>query len=256
MNIKKLQKHWNEFGKTDPLWAILTAPDKKGSKWQIDEFFKTGVDEIEAVFKYLKSLNISIAKRKALDFGCGVGRLTQALAYYFDEVYGVDIAPSMIDLARKYNRHGNKCKYFLNEDNLKLFDDNSFDFIYSNIVLQHIKPKYSKKYIMEFLRILMPYGVVIFQQPSREKPTPQDTTIGKKLKKIVKNILPSIWIDLYRNKVQMKRNEEPKMEMYEIRRKDVVALLEENGATIIDISEDPNWSTNWISLRYCVTKKA
>lgn len=52
--------------------------------------------------------------KKALDFGCGMGRLTQALTKYFEEVYGIDIAPSMIKLTEKYNRYDNKCKFFLN----------------------------------------------------------------------------------------------------------------------------------------------
>jgi 2-polyprenyl-3-methyl-5-hydroxy-6-metoxy-1,4-benzoquinol methylase len=122
MDIKNVQKHWNEFGKTDPLWAILTSPEKKGNKWEVDEFFKTGLEEIEAILSSLEQYNINIPKAKALDFGCGVGRLTQALAHFFDEVYGVDIAPSMIELAQKYNKYGNNCKYILNEtDNLKMF---------------------------------------------------------------------------------------------------------------------------------------
>ncbi len=170
MNLKNLQKNWNEFGKTDPLWAILTGSDKKGKKWKTEEFFKTGVREVDSVMKYAESLSISISHRRALDFGCGVGRLTQALTNYFDEVYGVDIAPSMIKLANKYNKYEKRCHYFLNEVNdLKLFEDNSFDFIYSNIVLQHMEPEYSKNYIKEFLRILTPEGIAIFQIPSEFK---------------------------------------------------------------------------------------
>jgi hypothetical protein len=39
MDIKELKKHWNRFGKADPLWAIVTQPDKKGNRWQRDDFF-------------------------------------------------------------------------------------------------------------------------------------------------------------------------------------------------------------------------
>lgn len=167
MHIKELQKNWNAFGNNDPLWAILTLPDKQWNKWQVDEFFKTGEKEIDGIIKYIESLGVTIPRNKALDFGCGVGRLTQGLTHYFKEVCGVDIAPSMIDLAVKYNRHGHQCQYYLNEtDDLKLFKDNSFDLAYSNITLQHMKPRYSKKYIKEFLRILTPRGLLIFQQPS------------------------------------------------------------------------------------------
>jgi len=171
MELEDLKKNWDEFGKQDAFWSILTDRTKKGNKWKPDDFFKTGEEEIESVIKYIESLGISSSQKRALDFGCGVGRLTQALCRYFDEACGVDIAPSMIELARKYNRYPNKCKYYLNEaNNLSLFKDNSFDFIYSKIVLQHIEPKYSKNYIKEFLRVLSPGGLLIFQVPSEVAP--------------------------------------------------------------------------------------
>lgn len=145
MDIKELQRNWDAFGKTDPLWAILTDPEKRGGKWDLDEFFKAGDDTINKIFKYIESIGINFRRGRALDFGCGVGRLTQPLTRYFNEVIGVDIAPSMIELARKYNRHGDRCKYYLNPDNdLRQFPDDSFDFIISIITLQHMKPRYIK----------------------------------------------------------------------------------------------------------------
>ncbi|RUR83321.1 methyltransferase domain-containing protein [Chlorogloeopsis fritschii PCC 9212] len=171
MEINELQKHWNEFGKQDPLWSILSDPAKKGNKWELEEFFKSGEEEIEGVLKYLKQLGVSYSRKRALDFGCGVGRLTQALCRYFDECVGVDIAPSMIALANKYNRYQQKCKYYVNDsDNLRTYDDNYFDFIYSRIVLQHIMPEYSMNYLKEFVRILAPNGLLVFQIPSELAP--------------------------------------------------------------------------------------
>ncbi|MBD1905968.1 class I SAM-dependent methyltransferase [Funiculus sociatus GB2-A5] len=179
MELEELKRNWNEFGRRDPLWAILTNPTKKGNKWEPDEFFKTGEEEIESVINYINSLGIAYSRKKALDFGCGVGRLTQALFHYFDEACGIDIAPSMIELARKYNRYGDKCQYYVNEsDDLRLFKDNSFNFIYSKIVLQHIRPEYSKNYIKEFLRILTPGGLMVFQIPSEPVPIEYLTTLG------------------------------------------------------------------------------
>jgi 2-polyprenyl-3-methyl-5-hydroxy-6-metoxy-1,4-benzoquinol methylase len=112
MNIKQLKKHWNRFGKADPLWAVLTWPDKRGNRWQLDEFFQTGEQEVDSVLNHVRSLGINLRGSRALDFGCGVGRLTQALAKHFKEVCAVDIAPSMIQLAKKYNRHGRKCRFY------------------------------------------------------------------------------------------------------------------------------------------------
>ena len=58
MDIKELQKNWDEFGRNDPLWAILTLPNKRWNKWQVDEFFETGVKEIDAVMKYVEYAQI------------------------------------------------------------------------------------------------------------------------------------------------------------------------------------------------------
>src|SRR5665647_199279 len=142
--LQDLRSNWNEFGLTDPLWAIATDPEKKGNKWELDEFFDRGVREIDALMDHLESRHISIPKGRALDFGCGVGRLTQALARLFNVVDGVDIAPSMIELANKYNRYGDRCRYYVSDADLSLFEDGAFDFIYTSFVLQHIKPVYSK----------------------------------------------------------------------------------------------------------------
>jgi SAM-dependent methyltransferase len=168
MNLKKLKQHWNSFAKIDPLWSIYPEPSKMNRKWDIDEFFKTGEIQIDYIFRFAEHINISIKRRRALDFGCGVGRLTQALCKYFEECTGVDIAPSMIEQARELNRHGQRCKYVVNEsDNLKIFQSDYFDFIYSLTVLQHINPQYSRHYLKEFLRVLVPDGILIVQIPNK-----------------------------------------------------------------------------------------
>jgi SAM-dependent methyltransferase len=167
MDLKELEKHWDALGKTDPLWAVLTDPNKRGGKWDPDEFFLAGQREISAVLNHIGARGYTLRKGRALDFGCGVGRVTQALCNHFQECVGVDIAPSMIRLAEKYNRHGHKCRYHLNPSlNLELFRDATFDFVYSGLVLQHIEPSYSKTYMQEFFRVLAPGGCAVFQVPS------------------------------------------------------------------------------------------
>ncbi len=231
MNLKELRRNWDELGKTDPLWAIISTPDKKGNKWQIDEFFEKGKVEIDEIMKYICSLGIELRRKKALDFGCGVGRLTQPLANYFDESYGIDIAPSMVDLANKYNCCGGKCKYLLNDsDGLIIFESNTFNFIYTNITLQHMEPIYTEKYLKEFLRILVSGGLLIFQLPSRP----------------VKGPLIN---GLQFNSVFLR------IEMHYIPKEKVVGLIENNGGKILDIVSDYWAGSDWESFRYCVTKK-
>ncbi len=167
MELDELQRDWEEFGRIDPLWAILTDPSKKDNRWDIEEFFATGQAEIECLMDHIAALPVALRRGRALDFGCGVGRLTQALCAHFAECVGVDIAGSMIERARAYNRFGDRCQYRVNAaDELRLFANGRFDLVYSNIVLQHIPPRYSARYIREFFRILAPGGLAVFQLPS------------------------------------------------------------------------------------------
>jgi SAM-dependent methyltransferase len=166
--VGRLQAVWDALATDDPLWAILSSPEKKGRKWNSDEFFKTGEDEVQQLITTLAVNDIPFVSEAALDFGCGVGRLSQALARRFDAVYGVDISPQMIKTAVQLNQYGEKCRYFVNaEENLRIFDDGTFTFIYSNIVLQHIPSMLTRGYLQEFLRVLRPEGLLIFQLPSR-----------------------------------------------------------------------------------------
>jgi SAM-dependent methyltransferase len=166
MDLNELQRNWDELGKTDPLWAILTSPDRKGGKWDPAEFFESGRHEIAHTMRLAQTLGLPARRETALDFGCGVGRLTQALCAWFERCCGVDIAPSMLELARRYNRHGDKCDYRLNAyGDLRIFPDGSFDLVHSNIVLQHMEPQYSLAYISEFARVLRPNGLLVFQIP-------------------------------------------------------------------------------------------
>jgi len=171
MDIKSLQRQWDRFGRKDPLWAVLSLPEKRHGRWNEQEFFETGRTEIAAVLRRAGDLGVTLERSRALDFGCGVGRLSQALAELFDGCDGVDIAPSMIALAEKYNRFGQRCRYHLNDrPDLRLFPDRSFSFVYSNLVLQHMPSELSRLFIAEFLRVLAPSGLLVFHIPAEPFP--------------------------------------------------------------------------------------
>lgn len=170
MDLDGLRATWNELGSRDALWAVLTGPREGRREWDREAFFATGVDEIRAVHARLADLGVAAGRERALDFGCGAGRLTQALAGVYAEVHGVDIARSMLDAAAQYDTTG-RCQFHLNErGDLALFPDAHFDFVYTNIVLQHMEPRFSRAYIAEFFRVLRPGGVAVFQIPAAPVP--------------------------------------------------------------------------------------
>jgi SAM-dependent methyltransferase len=146
-------------------------PDTLKQHWEAlghrDEFLATGEREVAELFGELEALGATPNLGRALDFGCGVGRLTQALAVRFERCDGVDITASMIEQARQINRHGERVSYHVAAGgDLAVFDDGSFDFVLSFIALQHMEPRYAKRYIAEFIRVLAPGGLALFQLPS------------------------------------------------------------------------------------------
>lgn len=180
MEIELLKRHWDALGRDDPLWAVLTEPDAKGGRWKLDEFLARGEHDVATFLGELDELGVGYERGRALDFGCGVGRLTQALADRFETCDGVDISHPMIEEARRINRHGERCRYHVNAaPNLELFDSSSFDFVMSFIVLQHMEPRYAKAYVAEFLRVLRPGGLALFQLPSKSiAPLPEALSDG------------------------------------------------------------------------------
>lgn len=170
-SINELQARWDEAGRIDPLYVILADYSKKGGGWDVGDFFASGRALIANALEGAGRLPFDLRWGRALDFGCGVGRLTQALAEHFGRVDGVDIAPSMVEQAGAFNRHGERCRYHLNKaPDLSLFANDTFDLVYSDLVLQHMTPELSSGYITEFVRVLAPEGLVMFQVPSKRTP--------------------------------------------------------------------------------------
>ena len=189
--LKQSERNWNNLAEEDPLWAILSDSSKKGKKWKIEDFFESGKKEITGLFNWLNKNRININFGKALDFGCGVGRLSNSLASMFSQVYGVDISSKMIELAKSYSYYPkNKLCFLVNKiDDSNIFPDHFFDFIYTDITLQHIEQNFALKYINSFLKKIKVNGIVIFQVESFKK---NIFGIGKDLLKLVPNPLMNL----------------------------------------------------------------
>jgi ubiquinone/menaquinone biosynthesis C-methylase UbiE len=171
MTGSRLQQHeqdWNDLAELDPYWAILTTAGKRFGRWDSDEFFATGPLEVDGLMNRAAELGHPLERRRALDFGCGLGRVTRALAGRFDECVGVDISENMVKAARELNANVEGASFLVNRaTDLRVFPDESFDFVYSNIVLQHVPDRRAiESYIGEFCRVLRPGGLLVFQIPS------------------------------------------------------------------------------------------
>ena len=168
LEVAQQEQDWNELAELDPYWAVLTRPDKRFGRWDSDEFFATGTTEAATVIARAAELGHPQERRRALDFGCGLGRLTRAFAAHFDECVGVDISDTMVSRAEELNADIEGTSFVVNRaDDLGRFDDASFDFVYSTIALQHVPDRRAiESYIRDFCRVLRPGGLAVFQLPS------------------------------------------------------------------------------------------
>jgi len=166
VDLRSLQRHWHAWGRRDPLWAAVTLAGKEDGRWDEDEFLRSGESEIEDVLARLAALGADVRRGRALDFGCGAGRHTQALARRFARADGVDIAASMLEVARRLGREPG-CHYHHNDrPDLSLFTSATFDFVWSILALQHMRPDYAAAYVRELMRVTAPGGALVFQVPT------------------------------------------------------------------------------------------
>jgi SAM-dependent methyltransferase len=168
-DLQGLREDWEDLARLDPLWAILSDDRRRNGGWRLDDFLRTGEVEIARLMSVAGSLGLPQRHDRALDFGCGVGRLTRALTMHFGECVGVDISTQMLETARKVNADRPNCVFIHNgRSDLSGFEDRSFDLVYTNIVLQHVPNRLSAvRYIPEFVRVLRPLGLLVFQIPHK-----------------------------------------------------------------------------------------
>jgi ubiquinone/menaquinone biosynthesis C-methylase UbiE len=257
-SLQQLQRTWEGLAQADPLWAICTDPAKQNKRWSREEFFATGKNEVRVVLKCVAGLGVSIdAKTPALDFGCGVGRLTRGMAEHFAECWGVDISPTMITLAKEFNRDLPQCRFLVNDrDTLEALPDSYFGFIYSSIVLQHMAERYIRNYLAELVRVLRPGGVLVFQLP--------DSLCGSTLSRIRARMALRA-----RLKSVFGKHGPQGMEMHCLGESTVRKLVQASGARVADVrltnSSEPSFNGNlqylkeepqsgFVSKQYCVVK--
>ena len=160
--------YWDDLATVDPLWAVLSAEGKRNGGWELDEFFATGEAEVAQMLARAAELGRPGRNDSALDFGCGVGRLTRALAVHFDNTLGVDASAQMIEQARRLNPASPATFATADEP-----PAGPFDLVVANLVLQHLPSKArARDYIRRLIAAARPDGLAVFQLPTK-LPFPQ-----------------------------------------------------------------------------------
>lgn len=235
--------------------AILTRASRD-PRWTREEFFETGRGDVRALMADAGRLRPALQTHRALDFGCGIGRLTSALAEYFDEVVGIDIAESMIAAARAQHASLTRCRFELNvRTDLRQFPSERFDFVLAWIVLQHMPPPLMRRYLQEFLRVLAPGGLLVFQLPAEVEDSQKAFCDAPVVGPGMKQRLPRPLIRAYRwMKYQIYRQFVPHMEMYGLARAQVVELVARGGGQVLDVRPDQSHGPATPGYSYWVSK--
>jgi SAM-dependent methyltransferase len=261
----RVGRSWELLGQRNPLGAILTDNTGAIRQWDLDEFFATGRVDAERFDTDLKQIQPAVSRVKALDFGCGVGRVTRALAEYFDQVVGVDIASSMIAEARRLNADVARTSFVVNRaPHLRQFQSRSFNVIYCRLVLQHLHPRFVHRYIPELIRLLAPGGVLMFQIPAEpDYVDGEEAFCSAPVSGGLKRLAPRRLVRWYRRLkyrlivdypyMEMETHD-PRMHLFAISKERVLRLVEESGGVLLSVRPDQSHGVRGQGFEYWVTR--
>jgi SAM-dependent methyltransferase len=234
---------WTRLGAADPLWAVLVEDDKRGGRWDPEEFLALGRRDVERSRAHLARLDLPTTWDRALDFGCGAGRLSQALAEHADEVVGLDVSAPMLETARGLDRSGGRCSFRLTADpDLRAFPDGSFDLVYTERVLQHLPRPVVEGYLAEFVRVLRPGGVAVLHCTTRPLWT---------LRGIIWRFGPGAVVRWAQRTVL---HYPAPMRMTAVPEQRVQAVVGAAGGQVVDSQPVDEPETHWAARRYVVVR--
>jgi SAM-dependent methyltransferase len=155
---------WERFARSDPYWAVLTEEQYRSSvitDAARREFFASGERHVTLLREIIRSrLDPAFSPSRALDYGCGVGRVAIPLAKICGEVVGVDTAPSMVAEARRNAAAQQVGNVIFTRDNGTLSElSGPFDFVHSYIVFQHLPRRRGEQIAERLVGLLASNGV-------------------------------------------------------------------------------------------------
>jgi len=143
----RMREDWNARAREDAGYYVAFGRRQSDDA----EFFATATEVINGLEWELRRVPLEARGTwRALEIGCGPGRLLRPMSRHFVQIDGVDVSDEMIALARKKladipHAHA----HATDGSSLALFEDATFDFVYSYAVFQHIP---SREVVFSYLR--------------------------------------------------------------------------------------------------------
>jgi 2-polyprenyl-3-methyl-5-hydroxy-6-metoxy-1,4-benzoquinol methylase len=224
----KTDEAWEHFGKNSPYFGVLTqerfAPGNLNQDAKA-EFFESGGRYVDFMLKGVRHLSPGCHLGRALDFGCGVGRLALPLARVCGSVVGVDVSESMLaEAALNAKEQGLDNVAFVKSDDSLSRVTGTFDLVHSFIVFQHIPPSRGKAIFQRLVDLLNADGIGVLHVTYSFA---SGASRRRKLLKALKHSLP--FVVGVRNVLTGRSFSEPIMQMNEYDLNELLCLLQESG---------------------------
>jgi len=168
---KQTDADWEWYGQHEPYFGVATAARFRGPQLDQDArktFFELGKSYVDELLHLAKErLDEEFHPHRALDFGCGVGRVTLPLARRCREVVGIDVSRSMLQHAAEHCRQdGLGNVRFLETQELDSINT-KFDLVHSYIVFQHIPQAQGVLITQKLIDLLSPKGIGVLHYTYR-----------------------------------------------------------------------------------------
>lgn len=159
---------WVKWGQQDPYYAVITDERFRAVKLTDDakqSFFDSGRWHASYVLDTCRRLiDPTFEPARALDFGCGVGRVSVPFAERMAAVVGVDVSPDMLAEARRNcDLHGLTNVELLPSDDTLSAVTGSFDLVHSCITFQHIDVPRGRRLFARLIELLADDGIGAIQ---------------------------------------------------------------------------------------------
>lgn len=226
---------WEYFGKHDPYFGVLTADQFKSDKLTEDAkeaFFASGRRYVEHICRVISGFGgAPLAPKRALDFGCGVGRITLPLARMSESVVGVDVSEAMLAEARRNSeKQGLTNTTFVRGDDQLTAVTGTFDLVHSFIVFQHIPPRRGEVIVKRLVHMLRDGGIGVLHFTYAFG---RGSSLARRLLIGAYQTVPALYG--VRNLAKGRPFGEPMMQMNEYSLNRLMRILEEGGCHNIQV---------------------
>ncbi len=244
--LRRLRADWETLGAADPLWAVYVKDGVRGGRWDVTEFLATGSREIDESWTQHERVTGAVppVDGVVLDFGCGVGRLSSALAARASLVVGVDISEPMLRASRDVvpDEVAPRVQRVLSSSPTLPLRDATFDLVYTSLVLQHMPANLAIGYVAEFLRVLRPGGTALVQVADE----PDASVKGR----VFRFLPPQLYGWLQRRLLGYPAP----MRMQQLTLEQVASVVSASGGRVLDHWEDPSYGGHWHYRRILIRR--